>query len=222
MAKRLILGRAGTGKTRFALDEVARRIRDGTDAEALLLVPTYGRGEHLKRSLLQFLGDGDRGFLDRSIVTFTSLAERVLGGTAINALASPGARDHRLRRALASVPAPVFDRVREFAGFRERFLALVKEVKEAGLGPEETAAALEALAAATEGGAARARLRGFAAVFADYARRLREEGLVDHEDFQRGLLEALREERGLPRALSGIRWFGVDGFTNFKIGRAHV
>ena len=50
--KTLLLGRAGSGRTRRLLAEVVRRARDGTDDRAILLVPTYGRGEHLKRALL--------------------------------------------------------------------------------------------------------------------------------------------------------------------------
>ncbi|MCK6481914.1 MAG: PD-(D/E)XK nuclease family protein [Planctomycetes bacterium] len=215
MAKTLILGRAGTGKTRLAMEEVARRVLAGTDDRALLLVPTYGRGEHLKRRLLSMLPGEEPVLLDRSVVTFTSLAERVLGSTAISALASPGVRDHRLRRALERVRAPVFERVRAFPGFRDRFLGLVKEVKEAGLGAEGTAAALEDLVGATEGGAARARLRAFADVMADYAALLREENLLDHEDFQRSLLERLERRGDPPAALARLEWLGVDGFTNF-------
>ena len=218
MEKTLVLGRAGAGKTRLVMEEIARRVRAGTDAGALLLVPTYGRGEHLKRALLSLLEGEEPVLPDRSIVTFTSLAERVLGGTAINALATPGARDHRLRRALAAVDAPVFRKVAGFAGFRERFLGLVKEVKEAGLGAEETERALEDLLAATEGSAARARLEGFVEVFRSYGGILAGDRLMDHEDFQRNLLEQLRakeEGKGAAGALRNLDVLLVDGFTNF-------
>jgi ATP-dependent helicase/DNAse subunit B len=225
MGRTLLLGRAGSGKTRLLLDRVAERVRRGTDDRALLLAPTYGRGEHLKRSLLGLLGDDPPGYLDRSVVTFTSLAERVLGGTPIGALASPALRDHLLRRALSGDGGAAFGRVREFPGFRARFLALVKEVKESALPPEEARAALDDLAAALPGRAARRRLEAFARVFDAYGELLRAEGRLDHEDFQGRLLEAVRaaaKSGRPPAALAGVEWLGVDGFANFTALQAEV
>jgi ATP-dependent helicase/nuclease subunit B len=216
VSKTLLLGRAGSGKTRRLLEAVAERVRAGTDDRAVLLVPTYGRAEHVKRALLGLLGEGTPGFLDRSVVTFTSLAERVLGGTAIAALVSPGTRDHLVRAALERARVPVFARVAAFPGFRARFLALVKEVKEAGLEAEAAQEALEALAEGAAGDASRTRIRGFAAVFGEYTAALRARGLVDHEDFQRELLRRLRESGdALPGSLARLEWLGVDGFHNF-------
>jgi ATP-dependent helicase/nuclease subunit B len=218
MARTLLLGRAGSGKTRLLLDQVAGRIRAGSDDRALLLVPTYGRGEHLKRSLLGLLGGDPPGFLDRTVVTFTSLAERVLGGTPIGALASPALRDHLLRRALAEAGGDVFARVREFPGFRARFLALVKEVKESALSDGEARAALEDLARSLDGRAARRRMEAFARVFAVYSDLLRAGHRLDHEDFQGRLLDAVRAAAGTgrpPGPLARVEWLGVDGFTNF-------
>jgi ATP-dependent helicase/nuclease subunit B len=225
MARTLLLGRAGSGKTRRLLDRVAARIRAGADDRALLLAPTYGRGEHLKRALLGLLGDDPPGFLDRSVVTFTSLAERVLGGTPIGALASPALRDHLLRRALADAGGGAFERVRDFPGFRARFLALTKEVKESALPDDEARAALADLAAALPGRAARRRMEAFARVFAAYGDLLRAEGRLDHEDFQGRLLEAIRAAAKAgrpPAALAGVEWLGVDGFTNFTALQAEV
>ncbi|MHC4922621.1 MAG: PD-(D/E)XK nuclease family protein [Planctomycetota bacterium] len=221
MTKRLLLGRAGSGKTRHLLDEVARRVRDGTDHEALLLVPTYGRAENLKRRLLGLLaredGDAPVALFDRSIVTFTSLAERVLGGTPIGALLTPGLKDALLREALAEVDAPVFRSVARFPGFRSRFLSMAKEVKEAGLEDADALAGLRDLAAAVAGAAARRRMEAFADVFEAWTRLLRAGDLVDHEDFQRDLLDAVRDAAPeLPRGLEGLRWLGADGFTDFS------
>src|SRR5258706_6918311 len=146
MSRTLLLGRAGSGKTRLLLDRVAARIRAGEDDRALLLVPTYGRGEHLKRLLLGLLEGDPPGFLDRSIVTFTSLAERVLGGVPIGALASSALRDRLLRIALEGPGGDAFTRVRGFPGFRSRFLSLVKEAKESALSDAWAIEGLEALA----------------------------------------------------------------------------
>jgi len=217
MARTLILGRAGTGKTRRLLAEVVRRAREGTDDRALLLVPTYGRGEHLKRAVLG-LDDSLPGFLDRSVATFTALAERVSPGVPIAALASAGTRDLLLRDALDRARPPAFERVRAFPGFRARLLSLAKEVKESGLDDEAALEALGRLAASTKGAAARARLQAFAAVFRAYGRALADARAMDHEDFQRALLGELRAAaaaRRPPRGLGGLEWLGVDGFVNF-------
>ncbi|HEU4394960.1 MAG TPA: hypothetical protein VFS92_05285, partial [Planctomycetota bacterium] len=165
--KTVLLGRAGSGRTRRLLAEVVRRAREGTDDRAILLVPTYGRGEHLKRALLG-LDEGLDGILDRSVLTFTALAERVLGGVPIAALATRGTRDLVLRAALERADAPAFARVRSYPGFRARLLALVKEVKESGLGEAEALDELAALAKEASGPAARARIESFAAVLRAY------------------------------------------------------
>jgi RecG-like helicase len=50
MARRLLLGRAGTGKTHHCLARLALELAAGR--KALLLVPTYSQAEHLRYLLL--------------------------------------------------------------------------------------------------------------------------------------------------------------------------
>ena len=71
--RRLLLGRAGTGKTHACLDLLKDALAEGR--RALLLVPTYSQAEHLRALLLKLAP----GLWARAVETFSSLAERATG-----------------------------------------------------------------------------------------------------------------------------------------------
>ncbi|MDH3590335.1 MAG: hypothetical protein OER88_00540, partial [Planctomycetota bacterium] len=187
MTRRLLLGRAGTGKTRSCLDLLAQTMRDG--GTGMLLVPTYSQAEHLRLELLGRVDGLDPG----CVQTFTSLAERVTG-IRVRDLATPAVRDRIAGDALA----PDFARGAAQPGFRAEFLAAVKEIKEQGQ--------RDALEQARTQFAAGTRERG---LFESYARYVAALGRPDHEDHQLAARSRLRERtEPLGRLL-------VDGFHDF-------
>lgn len=206
--KRLILGRAGAGKTRRLLDRLAAAIAAGNPARTLLLVPTLSQASHLKRLLLSRYPDL-RGFFDESLVTFTSLAERFSPELPIRDLLSGRRQDLLVRRVLAD-PPPLFARLVGYPGFRSAALAFVKELKQNGRPAAEVGERLEAIAAETSG-AARERLLAFRSLFLAYERAREEEGLLDHEDYLRRARDRLRD--GVSEF--AVDFVGVDGFQNF-------
>ncbi|HEY8499637.1 MAG TPA: helicase-exonuclease AddAB subunit AddB [Clostridia bacterium] len=78
MSLRFIYGRAGSGKTRFCLNEIKSRINDGTTRPLLLLVPeqfTY----QTEKDLIKVLGMG--GILKTEVLSFRRLAFRIFNET---------------------------------------------------------------------------------------------------------------------------------------------
>ncbi|MHC4550249.1 MAG: PD-(D/E)XK nuclease family protein [Planctomycetota bacterium] len=130
MARRLLLGRAGTGKTHTCLDLLAE-----AEGPSLLLVPTYSQAEHLRCLLLDRLP----GLRERAVETFETLAERATG-LRLGDLVPPGVKDRLAERVLA----PLFSGAAGQPGFRAEFLAAVKEIKEQGLAPQEALAKAQA------------------------------------------------------------------------------
>ncbi|MFI5403369.1 MAG: PD-(D/E)XK nuclease family protein [Planctomycetota bacterium] len=130
MARRLLLGRAGSGKTYHCLARLAREIEAGR--EALLLVPTYSQAEHLRYLLL----DRTSGISGRAVDTFETLAEDVTR-LRLRDLVRPAAKDRLAVRALADG----FPEAAAQPGLRAEFLSAVKEIKEQGEDPIERARA---------------------------------------------------------------------------------
>ncbi|MDI9482071.1 MAG: helicase-exonuclease AddAB subunit AddB, partial [Bacillota bacterium] len=78
MSLRFIYGRAGSGKTRFCLNEIKSRIDAGKTRPLLLLVPeqfTY----QTEKDLIKVLGKG--GILKTEVLSFRRLAFRVFNET---------------------------------------------------------------------------------------------------------------------------------------------
>jgi len=174
VARRLLIGRAGTGKTHACLDLLTESLR--ARGHPLLVVPTYGQAEHLRTLLLDRAG----GIAARCVETFSSLAERVLGRL-LSGLASAAARD----LAAEAVLSELFPAAAAQPGFRAEFLAAVKEAKDQGLcGAEAVVGARAHFADGSRG-------RLFFEAFERYERAL--PGL-DHEDLLLRTRDALAKE----------------------------
>jgi ATP-dependent helicase/DNAse subunit B len=187
MARRLLLGRAGTGKTYRCLARLADAL--GAGGRALLLVPTYSQAEHLRYLLLE----RSRGLRDRAVETFETLAEDVTRKR-LRDLVRPAAKDRLAGRALEGA----FPEAAAQPGLRAEFLSAVKEIKEQGEDPVERARAHFA-----DG----SRGRRLFDAFARYRELL--PPAFDHEDLLLTCRDRLRE-RAPPLDL-----LLVDGFHDF-------
>lgn len=218
MAVVLSIGRAGSGRTEEVRTRLRELVREGDRRGRFpafqILVPTYSRAEHLKRSLVR--GDDQvAGMFDRGIGTFEQLAERVTGRRLAD-LAPRAVRDALVERAIEEHASDRFRSVGRFPGFRRSILRFVAEVK--GADPPPVAGrwaplhALERLALEAERRPDRSgdELRRLVEVSAAYVRLLRDGGWIDHEDLLRELLDRLREETE-PRRLE---YLAVDGFAD--------
>jgi len=199
------------------MDRLAVYLEDGRERSALLLVPTLSQASHVKRLLLSRYGDLG-GFFDESVVTFTSLAEKILPARPIGELLSGLRLDLFLRRILMESGAAPFRRLVRYPGFRRSALAFLKELKQNGLPGEDVLERLDAMAASGPA-AVGDRLRGFRDIFAAYEAAREAEGLIDHEDYLREARDVL--VAGLASGREGgthgldVELFAVDGFQNF-------
>jgi ATP-dependent helicase/DNAse subunit B len=188
--RRLLLGRAGTGKTHECLERLGRALAAGRSA--LLLVPTYAQAEHLRYLLL----DRAQGLSGRAVDTFETLAEDVTR-LRLRDLVRPAAKDRLAVRALAEG----FPEAAAQPGLRAEFLAAVKEIKEQG---EDPATAIgHARAHFAEG----SRGRRLFEAFARYRELL--PPAFDHEDLLLACRDRLRAHA--PR----LDLLLVDGFHDF-------
>ncbi len=208
----MLCGPAGAGKTHRVLEELRARLAPGGDVAPrfLVLVPTYSQAEHLKRRLLKHTGRP--ALLDRGIATFEQLAERRTG-LRLSTLAAPAVRDAILAAAFDEKAEDELKRAARFPGLRRAALRFLDEVKALEPVPGEdplTSAAKRIVATSPAFGEGRARkVGGLLTVLAEYDRRLRAAGLVDHGDLLRALLAHLRTTEPAPLDL-----LAIDGFTD--------
>jgi len=192
VSRRLLLGRAGAGKTHACLERFTAVLEDG--GRALCLVPTHSQAEHLRSLLLA----RRRSLARRPVATFTRFAES-LTGRRLRDLASGAVRDRVAREVLRAT----FPQAAEQPGFRAEFLDAVKELKELGLGP--AAARRHAAEHFPEG----SRGRDLFLAYAAYVERLPARGRFDHED----LLLAARDRLAVRPFSCDL--VAVDGFHDF-------
>lgn len=208
--RQVVLGRAGSGKTRYLLEKLLPFIQDREERSVLFLVPTYSQVEHLKRVLLGF--PKVEGFLDLFLYTFTSLPEFSLKETLIRDLAGPRMRDLILEKVLQENTYPFFERVKSYPGFRRTLLEFIKEVKENPQGEGELAEILGKSPSLEGNPSLKERVQDLTRIISSYQSALREKGLMDHEDLLREFLESLQKR---PSLLADVRLLAVDGFYTF-------
>jgi ATP-dependent helicase/DNAse subunit B len=150
----LIVGRAGSGKTRAIVDVVRSRLRSRAAGAVWVIQPNAAAVAGFRRELLTTAGarDGDAAAAPTALTgvtvgTFTTLALRVfdLAGRPRPQLLSPAMRSVLVGRALQRVVAgrPAFAAYAERTGFRRLLGEFVGETMRNGITPAALAAARE-------------------------------------------------------------------------------
>ncbi len=191
------------------MDRTAPFLARGRGNRAVLLLPNLSQANHVKRLFLSrypALG----GFFDESVLTFTSLAERVGPERQIGEILSGAGRDRILATALERTGDGPFRAMGRYPGFRRAALALISELKQNGRPAAVILGRLDDLARRREG-AARTRLEAFRDLFAAYEAVREGEGRLDHEDFLREARDVLVGGSPAP----SLEFFAADGFQNF-------
>lgn len=205
MAVRFVLGRAGVGKTHHCLEAIAAALRESGDERLVMLVPEQASLQ-VERALARRAPGG--GFCRAEVLSFSRLAERVLGarGPSIDVLDAAG-RSLALRAVCAVNP----HLLRPFGNAAEgpRFFAsldrVLAELLRESIGAEELRRAADSLP--EDVGAAR--IAAIADIQSAYAAWL---GPLRIDASQR--LSALRERIDDAGWLRGARIW-VDGFAGF-------
>ncbi len=221
MSLRLILGRAGSGKTRYCLDAVASELRRSPDGPPLiLLVPEQATFQTDRALVAQ---PGVPGTLRASVVSFRRLAWRVLaetGGAArthIDEIGKVMALRLLIERRRGELR--VFDASAGKAGFLRRLAHTLGELHAYGIGPDDLEQGFQALAALRRDDTALAgKLRDLAVIGRDLETYLAGRW-VDPDDYL-SLLATKLAARPVPAAVAGASiWLdGFAGFTRQELG----
>ncbi len=160
---RLIIGRAGSGKTAAVIGEIAEAVREGRGGSMLIVPEQYSH--EAERELCERCGD--RLSLYAEVFSFTGLARRVLaerGGAAADWL-DKGGRMLCMARALSQISTrlKLYGAAARRAEMQSALLAAVDECKSACITPEALYAAAE-----TAGGALGEKLWDMALVLESY------------------------------------------------------
>lgn len=213
MSFRFILGRAGSGKTRYCLDAVAAELRRSPDGPPLILLVPEQATFQMDRALATLPGIG--AVVRAQVLSFHRLAWRVLGET--GGAARPHIDEVGKAMALRALLARRRGELRVFhstagrPGFIDRLARTISELHAYGVTPEDLRAGYESLAALGRGDTALAgKLHDLAVISGDLAEYLTGRW-VDPGDYL-SLLAARLELR--PPCVAGARVW-VDGFAGF-------
>lgn len=208
---KLILGRAGTGKTACVMNEIRDRALSGETGLVLLVPEQYSHDA--ERRLCAVVGDSLS--LHGEVLSFTRLASRVFSetgggaGTVIDA----GGRVLTMYRAITSVQSMlhVYGGEGRRADFLEKMLLTYDELKRCGVTPETLAnASFEAERGLSD------KLMDMSLIFDAYDAALAG-AAVDPGDVLTNAADALEKYGALSR-----RGVYVDGFTDFTVQEERI
>lgn len=207
MSARFVLGRAGTGKTRFCIDQLAAALQAPRRGRLALLVPEQAAFQ-MERALVERIPAG--GYWRADVLSFSRLAQRILDETGRpERLLTPTARMMALRACAARAPALLhaFGPAAATRGFFSELSHVVEELFAA----EIDAARLREAAERLDDPAARGRVLGLAAVFDAYLKWLSSAQLDAAQalDVACERLEQLSWLRGARVWIDGFARFGA-------------
>lgn len=146
MSLRLIIGRAGTGKSQLCLKEITARINENSPDPLILLVPEQATF-HTEKKLLEYGRLG--GTINAQVLSFQRLSWRILQetGGSLNPPIDEVGKSLIIRRILEKNRTRIrlFGRVLERPGFIEILARSISEFKTYGISPEDLSLCLEKL-----------------------------------------------------------------------------
>lgn len=210
MTLRLIIGRAGSGKTRRCLDEISRQLDQSPAGPPLILLVPEQATFQMERALVQ--ASRRRGSIRAQVLSFRRLAWRVLaetGGAARPHLSELG-RQMILRRVLEQRQGDlkVFKKPAQQPGFDQTLSRLLSELKSCCVTPDQLRAAAAANLPAASAHLLE-KLQDLSLIYSE-AENYLQGRYTDPDDYLRLLAERL------PRsALMRGAQVWLDGFTGF-------
>ena len=201
---RLILGRAGSGKNRFVMDEIKNAASE--ECRSILLVPEQSSFSYEKR-LFFMLGPIRAAFVN--VRSFSRLADDILraAGETSKERLTDAARVVLVRRTLDALSGNItfFRRKSVDSGFCKTMADVIKEFKNAAVTPE----LLISLAEHTPSRLTSIKLHEMSLIFNEYESLLRNR-YEDESDHLSAAADAVSEGY----SFSGIKVY-IDGFTGF-------
>jgi len=213
LALRFILGRAGSGKTRYCLEAIARELRETPDGAPLILLVPEQATFQMDRALVSM--PGVRAAVRAQVLSFHRLAWRVFAET--GGAARPHIDEVGKVMALRALLGRRRDELRVFgsiagrAGFLDQLAQTLSELGAYGITSEQLHEGYEGLEALGRGDTALAgKLHDLAVISRDLREYLAGRW-VDPDDYL-GLLASRLATR--PGCVTGARVW-VDGFAGF-------
>lgn len=226
MALRFIIGRAGKGKTRQCLAEIAQKLQAKQEGPLILLVPEQATF-HMEKTLLEYCGL--EGTMQAQVLSFKRLAWRVLqetGGGSDPVITETG-KALILRRLLEKNRPNIraFARVIESPGFLRNLMEVIGEFKLYNIPVDKLAECLGKL----EDGDLYGKIADLILIYQEYEAYLANRYL-DTEDFLHKLAQKLPLSAFLTKAEVWLD--GFNGFTPqeyevirqllFKVPQVHI
>ncbi len=207
MSLRLIYGRAGSGKTRFCLEEIKNRIQEGADHQLVYLVPEQFSFQ-AERDLVAMLDTG--GILKTEVLSFRRMAFRVfnrLGGITYPHI-HPAGKCMLIYRILDKMRDNfrIFARAYEREGFANTISTLITEFKRYNVTPEHLKKAGEELG---EDHPLTAKLSELHLIYEAFEKAL----VQQYRDADDDLTLAARKLENSPLYSGAEVW--IDGFASF-------
>lgn len=208
MSLRLIIGRAGTGKSLLCLKEITERIKPDSHEPLILLVPEQATF-HMEKKLLEYGKLG--GTINAQVLSFQRMSWRILqetGGIQLPPIDEVG-KSLIIRSILEKNRSGIkfFNRVLERPGFIEILAQSISEFKAYGINPESLSLCLSQLGEQDENLALK--LQDISLIYKEYERYLKERYL-DLDDNLTILARNIHKAQILSKAEI---W--VDGFNGF-------
>ena len=150
MSVKFVLGRGGSGKSTYVLDEIKRKVQENETSPVILLVPEQYTFEMEKRMSKLFLGEEKDKYLRARVLSFKTMSNIVfsqVGGlTDVNINSSGKAM--MTYKAIESVSKElnIFSKSASQSGFVSSISDIIGELKQYNISPD----ALEAVSADVE------------------------------------------------------------------------
>lgn len=216
MGLRFILGRGGSGKSTYILDEIKKNVKSEDTTPVIMLVPEQYTFETEKRISKLFVGDDKDRFLRSRILSFKTMASIVfsqVGGlTDININSSGKAMMTYKAIESVSKELDVFSKATSQSGFVSSISEIISELKQYNIDPDM----LENVANDIENEALKLKLRDISKIYKEFEGKLHE-NYVDSQD----ILNSLADKIEKCDYFNGA-YIYIDEFTGFTPNQYRV
>lgn len=168
MSVQFILGRSGSGKTRYCIDAIVRHVTGSAPAKNLVLLVPEQATYQAEKAILSYPGvDGYHGL---KVLSFDRLSFWLLGKNAAGSELSRIAQEmvvNRLLRANAD-KLKIFGRAADMAGVAAKLAKIITELQESDMSPEDLQELLAGLEKDQPSGITNCKFHDIAVIFESY------------------------------------------------------